>query len=47
MRGDGPGGRASDKGLMAGVSVRIAPRLPNLGLQLVNKIPGLGIFWLH
>lgn len=37
---DGPEETASNKEYMAEMQVKIAQILPNLGLQLVNKIPG-------
>lgn len=35
---------ASDKGHVAETYITIVPNLPNLGLQLVNKIPGFCVF---
>jgi hypothetical protein len=49
MRGDGPRACGQEKqhgmNTMSGKLVRIAPNLPNLGLQCVNKIPGLCVFY--
>lgn len=41
-----PGKPACNKGSMAGKRVTTAPHLLHLGLQLVNRIPGLCVFFM-
>ena len=41
-----PGETASNKEYMTNMHIRIAQNVPNLGLQLVNKISGLCVFYM-